>query len=150
MRGEEAERLAEGLLEIHRLLKRSIQTFLDREGLPWGRVIILRQLGDEGGLTVSELSRRIGQSKGHVSVLVEQMAAEGLVRKAADPLDQRLVRLHLTDRAQEVRAGLQRKYRRFLAGLLAELPPEVAEAMTSGLQHLRTTLTNGNGEKEGA
>lgn len=139
--GRDAETLAQVLQDLQRILRDHICTFLSQRNIPFGHVALLRQLGEEDGLTISELGRRLGQSKGYVSVLVEQLQQEGLVRKVPDPADQRMIRVHVTPRAEDRREQFLREYRHFLAGLLSDLTPDEIRAITADLQRLRTTLS---------
>lgn len=140
MHGREAEELAQLLQEIQRLLRQRICAFLEQQGIPFAWALMLWKLGEEPGLTISELGRRLQQSKGYVSVQVEQMEREGLVQKLGDPDDQRVLRLHLTDRAVAWQAALQQDYRQFLADLLAAVPVPELQDMIAALKRLRDTL----------
>lgn len=147
MTGHEAEELATVLQDLQRRLRQCICDFLDQKGVPAGRAAILWQLGAEAGLTVSELSRRLGQSKGYVSVLLEQMQQEGLLRKLPDPADQRLLRLSLTEPGHELRTALRREYRLFLADLLAGIPAAEVRTLTRGLRDLQEDLARRLGKR---
>src|SRR5919109_2235759 len=50
-----------------------------------------------GGLKMSELSRRMMVSGGNVTGLTDQLEAEGLVVRVADPNDRRAYTVQLTD-----------------------------------------------------
>ncbi len=77
MQGEEAERLAWLLQDIQRSLRTLTDRCLAEHGVPFAKAAIQRQLGSESGLTVSELSRRLGLSKGYLSVTLDRLVQDG-------------------------------------------------------------------------
>ncbi len=68
-------------------------------GFPWhgeARGELLTHLGPEG-LTQSELTARMGFSKQAVQQLLDQLESDGVVSRAADPLDRRARHIRLTE-----------------------------------------------------
>jgi DNA-binding MarR family transcriptional regulator len=141
--GNDAEELAQNLTEIQRILRGYISDFLRQRGISEAQAGIIRHIGQRDGLTVSELSRFLGQSKGYVSVLLDQMQTEGLVCKVPCQTDQRLVRLHLTKAAIAMRENLMDDYRHFLASLLERLSTDEIRVINAGLQQVRVALDKG-------
>jgi DNA-binding MarR family transcriptional regulator len=64
---------------------------------------VLRQL-DGGGLKQTELTARMGFSKQAVQQLLDQLEADGLVRRLPDPADRRIRHVERTERGAELAA----------------------------------------------
>ncbi|MGK9235173.1 MarR family transcriptional regulator [Inquilinus limosus] len=82
-------------------------------------------------VTIGELAERLVQRHHSTVGLVDRLEALGLVRREADPADRRRALVALTDRAEEVLAGLSASHRAelrrlgpTLAALLERLGPE--------------------------
>src|SRR5262249_12434124 len=107
-------------------------------------MMVMLQIQREPGVTLSELARRSGIAKSHVSGTVEALHRRGMVAKQTDPDDQRLLRLYLTDAAS---ASLQPLFVN-LRGRLAEgagaVPEERQAALVESLQELREALRRVN------
>lgn len=140
-----AEEIVDLLREVNRLVRERMVRYLQEQGLPhspsWAPVV--RHVAACPGVTVNELSRRLGMAKSHVSVLAEQLQGEGLLRKEPDPRDQRLVRLFLTEAGASLRAQWQETYRAFLGQTVRSLPEEQAAHLLEGLRALRAALGAG-------
>ncbi|BDG61599.1 MarR family winged helix-turn-helix transcriptional regulator [Caldinitratiruptor microaerophilus] len=138
-----AEEIVDLLREVNRLVRERMARFLQEQGLPhspsWAPVV--RHVAMCPGVTVNELSRRLGMAKSHVSILAEQLQGEGILRKEPDPHDQRLVRLFLTDEGARLRGRWQETYRAFLAATVRSLPEDRAEHLLDGLRALRAALS---------
>lgn len=134
------EVLVDLLHDVQRKLAEQMRVVCQEHGIPPAFVVIGGALRGEPGITVSELARRTGMAKSHVSNTIEELARRGWVDKHTDPADQRLLRLHLTpsatDRWQQVRASM----RGLLAELVAEIPEGQTAALVDGLQVLKALL----------
>lgn len=137
MKNHDIEVMLRLLQDVQRILKHHAAEFLEREGVPWTTVVILRHVGDTPGITVTELGRRCGLSKGYVSVLLDQMEVDGWIHKSPDPNDQRRKRLRLSDAGVSFRSSLERKHLEFLHQRLQAISPSHLDAIIVGLQHLR-------------
>lgn len=107
-------------------------------------LILIRVTAHEPGITLSELARRAGIAKSHVSKLVDQLVQQGYFEKRPDPADQRLVRLYLTVRAGEIKRELEGRALSVLSGIVSEMPEHEVEAIVHGLRLLRSALTKSN------
>lgn len=142
--------LADLLHEVHRKVAEQMRGLLQGHEIPPTFMMIGRVLGAEPGITVSELARRTGIAKSHVSNTIDDLARRGWVEKRADPGDQRLLRLYLsrsaTDNWTQIRASMRAR----LAELVAEIPEEKTAALIDGLQALKELLdrTPGKGPTE--
>lgn len=132
----DALRLLDG---VQRLLRERLVAFFGERGFTVGEGQVLQWVQREPGLTVSELSRRMGLSKGHVSGVVDRLVQGGLMRRDADSQDHRQVRLALTEGGAGYCSGLVEQYRRMMEDLVAGLGHE-AEGLFTGLSSIRRGL----------
>lgn len=95
---------------LWRHVNRQMRELMYRAGkefdVPPFSFMLLRHIKEEPGITLSELARRVGAAKSHASTTVEQLVQDGYVEKRADPSDQRVLRLHVTEAARRMFAGL--------------------------------------------
>lgn len=123
--------------EMHERLKAA---FREVEFSP-ATVTLLRRIHRVPGVNVGQLARHAGTVKSHVSKLVEQLVAQGLVEKRSDPDDQRLVRLYLTQAADEMRAQMEARMQTAWAGIVEEIPEDELESVVSGLRQIQRAMT---------
>jgi DNA-binding MarR family transcriptional regulator len=122
---------------INRTLGRRVADQMKPADLPAGTHLVLHLAHDRPGLTVSELSRAVGQAKSRTSVIVDWLADKGLVEKRADPGDQRLVRVYATPRVEVLWKDMHRMMEDMMGDLLADLDPEQRDSLVAALRLLR-------------
>jgi DNA-binding MarR family transcriptional regulator len=103
---------------------------------------LLRAVAQEPGISLNELARRKHMPKSLVSMIIGELSLEGLVRKAPDPADQRLTRLHLTVAGMHELDRWRAAYRAIAARELGTLAPDDAAQLLSGLRALRAAMTS--------
>src|SRR5690349_20860251 len=72
-----------------------------------GAAPLLLHLGDEDGLTLSELARRCELENSTLTPLVDDLERHDLVARARDRDDRRVVRIHLTAQGRELEPRLR-------------------------------------------
>lgn len=138
------------LHRIHRLLHRHMGSKM--HGLPVtpAQMGMLWMVGLKPGVTVSEMARRGMMTKSNISVIVERLCREGLLEKRPDEADQRLLRLYLAARGQEIlnRIGAQHlaATRAALTGLTGEQLNQVAGSLELLLSTIKKNLAAGSDE----
>jgi DNA-binding MarR family transcriptional regulator len=105
---------------------------------------LLRHIAKDPGLTIGELSRRSGTVKSHVSKMVEQLVAQGLVEKRPDPSDQRLVRLVPTKTATDSKAEMEAKVQTAWLAVIQEIPDEEMDEVVRGMRIMLAALQRSN------
>lgn len=114
-------------------------------GHPWfaeARGALFRFVGPKG-ISQSELAHRARVSKQAVQQLLDQLEADGIVERIADPLDQRAKRIVLTkaglraahdanDAKRQVEEAFRRKLGRDALGELKSLLDRLVEAKAAG------------------
>jgi DNA-binding MarR family transcriptional regulator len=122
---------------VTRVIGRRVSQELKGSLLPPSTGLLLHVAHERPGLTVSELARTTGQAKSRVSVLVDQLAGEGLLIKQADPSDRRLVRVYAGPRVEEWRQSFHRMMEDLMAELLADLGADEQSSLVAALRKLR-------------
>lgn len=142
---ERHEPLVDLLQAVNRGMFELIRDVLDRHGLPVASRAVMHQISHTPGITLSEISRRTGMAKSHVSKTINGLEQQGLLERRPDPADQRAVRLHPTPRAAAHFAQFQAEMRERLSAVVAALPEERLDPVIAGLQALKTALGQGKG-----
>ncbi len=127
-----AVRLATDLEQVIGLLR----SLVAPSGLSMTAAATLAALERKGPSRLTALAAREGVTQPAMTQLITRLQDTGLVCRAADPADGRVVRVSITD---EGRATLGRRRARRaerLAGLLAQLTPEHRAALTAALPAL--------------
>ncbi len=134
------ERLVELLRDVNRSMGKSVREILNEDGIPFSMMVIIKNLRMVPGITTSELSRRTGIAKSHVSNIIRQLNAKGWVEKRTDAADQRILRLYLAPTANAEMQTLGGKIRAQLNTLVADLPEERVVQLIEGLSELKAIL----------
>ena len=99
-----------------------------------------------GGLTMSELSRRLMVTGGNVTGITDMLEAEGLVARVAHPTDRRAYTVKLTAAGRRVFARMAAAHESWIVDLLAGLDAheqaEVYRLLARLKQHLQATRDN--------
>ncbi|WP_418277824.1 MarR family transcriptional regulator [Isoptericola jiangsuensis] len=81
---------------------RDASVVLAREGATLDEWMILDVLGDEDGLTMSQLRESVGVDKATLGRRVDALVTRALVYREVDGLDRRVIRVHLSSRGRDV------------------------------------------------
>ncbi|MFF2146740.1 MarR family winged helix-turn-helix transcriptional regulator [Kitasatospora sp. NPDC058190] len=137
-----AEEFSALMVGIQRMLRRRLRQGLEQPRLRGAQVELLRLVTDSPGLRVSDAAQELCLAGNSVSTLVNQLVAQDLLRREADPGDRRAALLYATGQAKE-RIEAWRSRRRALVGeLVAALPEQERAALAAAVPALRS-LTRG-------
>ena len=147
---DDAARVAGHLEAVRRVLRASIWAAAQSHPVPLTppQVHALQVLVDEVrasgvGLSLSELSRRMGLAHSTVSGIVTRLERRDLLRRAPDPDDGRFVRIELTEPVREwVQRELPATRHRPLAAALAKASDDERAAILEGLATLERLLAD--------
>jgi len=76
---------------------------LEQLGLTYPRYLAMLVLWERDDISVKELGERLFLDSGTLTPLLKSLAASGLVERARDPADERVVRIALTEKGRELR-----------------------------------------------
>ena len=110
-------------------------------GISLARFDLMSQLERVGGgLTMSEVSRRMMVSNGATTSLVDRLVEDGLVQREAHPEDRRTTLLHLTDQGRARFLTMAREHEDWITALLEGLDAAAKQDLLSGLAALKHHL----------
>lgn len=134
------ELLIDLLREVNRGLGKYVKDILAEHDLPITMGIVTRQIGSTPGITISELSRRTGIAKSHISKTIHELDERGWVEKREDSTDQRLLRLYLNPIAIKYLEQARQDIRQRINELVADIPEERAIELVVGLTDIKAAL----------
>lgn len=120
-------------------MNRLYKPLLDPLGITYPQYLALVALRTKEGRTVSELGERLFLESNTLTPLIKRLEAAGLVTRTRDTADERVVRIHLTDRGRAVADEALRCVPAQVAAA-SGLTRARAEAMNADLSVLRGTL----------
>jgi DNA-binding MarR family transcriptional regulator len=137
---------------LHRLFKSVGQAFRQQilqqmraEGITEvfpGAVPLILHLGDEDGLTMSELARRCGLESSTLTPLMDELERYGLAARARDPDDRRVVRLYLTESGRTLEPRLRGLLMRLQEVALIGVSEEELATLHQVLERMAANLNN--------
>ncbi len=92
-------------------------------------------------LSVSDLARRQGVSQPAMTQLLDRMASDGLVERAAPGADRRLTRIHLTEAGRAALTTRRTRRADRVTGQLERLTAEERAALARALPALETLVS---------
>ena len=148
--------------QVGRLHHKRAHALLEELGLYHGQPRLLLALWHEEGPTQSELADRLHVAPATITKMLQRMAEAGFVERQRDSVDQRLVRVYLTDagravqeRVQQVWAQMEREVlegfdeeeRRQLRAYLLRILENLREREGKAL-HRGTQRTHGEAQRK--
>ena len=109
----------------------------DRVTPPQLRVLLL--VADRGRINIGAVARGLGVHPSSATRTCDRMVGMGLLHRYDDPGDRRNLVIELTAVGRELLAEVDTRHRDAIAAVLAGLPPESRESLTSALRTLATT-----------
>lgn len=134
-----AEEVATLLREVNRGLRRRMEA-CDTAGLTIPQAVTMRIAAHNPGLTLTELSQKMGLANSTVSGIVDRLEREGLLLRTPDPADRRVFRVNPTPAAEVRRERYASAVRAALTGVLGRLSPEELSSLRAALAALARAL----------
>lgn len=91
------------LTATHKAMRAVAEEHMRRHGLHLGQNLVLAALWERDGRTPGELAAALNVTTPTIVKMATRMSAAGLLVRRRDDLDNRLVRLYLTDRGRALR-----------------------------------------------
>ena len=76
---------------------RVYKPMLDKLGITYPQYLVLHALWEQDARTIGAIAERLALESSTITPLVKRLAAAGLVTRERDPVDERNVRVRLTD-----------------------------------------------------
>ncbi|AUY50382.1 MULTISPECIES: MarR family winged helix-turn-helix transcriptional regulator [Streptomycetaceae] len=131
------------IFRASRLLEQGIKDYFEANGLESWEYDVLATLlraGDSSTLRMGDLAGAAMISPGALTNRIDRLAAKGLVTRATDPDNRRLVRTSLTDEGRRLADGLIEGHLANELSLIEALTPEERELLTGVLRKLLLSL----------
>ena len=143
----EQELLIDLLKEVNKRIGEEVREVLSLHGIAAASMIVAKNIKIEPGITISELARRTGIAKSHVSNIIKELSQRGWVEIQADASDHRLLRLFLTQSATKLMEVVGAAIRKRLSDLLSGLSEARTTEIITSLQDIQNALEQAK-EKE--
>jgi MarR family 2-MHQ and catechol resistance regulon transcriptional repressor len=112
------------------------------------RVMVVVVLRKHGSLPMGSIAAYVGLPKSNITALVDDLEAEGVVRRRRDEADRRITNVELTAKGRALCAREYDAYEQSVAAIFDALPSAERGPMLSGLERL-TRLLRGAADAEG-
>lgn len=129
---------------VNREMRELVRSTVSQHDLPPLAFPVLYHIRKEQGVTVSELARRIGAAKSHISTLTDTLARDGYIEKQSDPSDQRLIRMYLTRSAADLLQEHEERSQAMWATVFEQLPEKDLEDLGRFLRNLLGAFEHAN------
>ena len=137
----ESDHLLDGLFAVWRVMRRSISTN-QRSTLTLEQFWLLRQLRQNGPLSVGELSSVLGVTPGSVTVACKRLEKDGHVTRDRQVHDERIVRVALTPEANEILEGWLAHRRDVFAQFLEQFEPHEQEHLMHMIERVLEVVSS--------
>ncbi len=142
---EDAEQVVKYLRDIRALLKRTEEAEISSLELTPPQIDVLRELATNNGLSLKELSARVGLAHSTVSGIVDRLEQRGLLNRQPDPDDKRVTRIYADRQVVEFQDKTLYSLRGSLvAQALQQATPEEREQIIGGIAKLYALLAAGD------
>ena len=137
---EQAEKISALLTTINKKIHLDFARHLESFGLTVPQMFVLRILGTENDLSISELSKRVGLTNSTVSGIVDRLEKEGYVQRQRDEKDRRVVYVKLTEKSRKLKQQIPVFKHDYFGSWIKELEHEKVEQIIESLSILARVL----------
>jgi len=130
-------------------MRSTLSEIVSGESTP-SRVMVVVILRKHGSLPMGTIAGYVGLPKSNITALVDDLEAEGVLRRRRDEADRRITHVELTSKGRAVCAREYDAYEESLAALFDALPAAERASMISGLERLTRLLRADDGDKAAA
>ncbi|MEA2038269.1 MAG: MarR family transcriptional regulator [Thermodesulfobacteriota bacterium] len=109
---------------VARKMTRIIQEVLTPYRLTTTQFFLLTALYEEDGILISALAQKVALDRATLTGLLDRMDRDDLIERRPDAEDRRAIRIHLTQKAEELRKELTDLYHRNNSSFLSLLTQE--------------------------
>lgn len=138
--------------EISPLLTRAKRMWAERcqeRGLSVTHFQVLAVLDSAGPLSMSRLADHMGVSLPNATGIISRMEERGVIERAHDDVDRRLVMVRLTDAGRDVTRELSDLHRSQLSALIGAMPIAQQENLLRAVRDVRSAIERRTAATEG-
>jgi DNA-binding MarR family transcriptional regulator len=110
------------------------------EGMTYPRMRLIHQLAEDGPLMMNVLSERLNVSARNITVLVDGLEKDSLVRRVSHPTDRRATLIEITDEGKRIHKRIYAVHAERAAALFDALSQDEQTALLALLDKLRVAL----------
>src|SRR5258708_12342280 len=133
----EAEIIIKHMEAIRSILDMAEEQDIASSGLTLPQIAVLRHLNAEDGLSLKELSERLGLAHSTVSGIVDRLERRGLLHRRPDANDKRFTRIYADPKVTEyVTTTYYSRRSELLPGILPQIPPPQHDRILEIFQNL--------------
>jgi DNA-binding MarR family transcriptional regulator len=125
----DANRLADFVLFTQRSCILNLSKELNRGSLSYPQFFLLTYLSSEEYLTMTDIANKMGHSTAAATGLVDRIEKLGYVERIHASEDRRKIMVRITSKGVELVSHMRKEIATDLAGILASLDDEAAEAV---------------------
>jgi DNA-binding MarR family transcriptional regulator len=125
---------------VYKAQMRSILSEVSSHESTPSRVMVVVVLRRNGPLPMGSIAMHVGLPKSNITALVDDLEAEGVLRRKPDEADRRITQVELTAKGRALCAREYDAYEQSLAALFDVLPAAERAAMLSGFERLTRHL----------
>lgn len=133
---QDAQQIAGQIRALDRAVNREIHRDIAESGLTGPQVRALEVLFDSGPLSLKELSGRLHLTHSTVSGIIDRLERRRYVRRAPDPQDHRVSRIHVTDEVNRYAKMAPRRLFSPLVDAMRGVPPDERQRFIRTLKSL--------------
>lgn len=141
---EELVHQAEHLNFLIRTLNRKFRQYMLSQtigcGLTVPQIHLMQELFQNPGITLSELSIRLGLAKSTVSGIVDRLEKQGKVIRKRNDQDRRVVHIDLSPEISELNHNLSLMRTNYLGGFLTSMTKEEITGLINGLEKINSLM----------
>jgi len=124
------------LIQIFRSHRSALQVALADHELHPGQELLLLQLGEQDGLTQSELVLRLQIQPPTLTRMLNRMVSTGIIERKPDPGDRRISRVYLTPTGRKLQKPILDIWIELENSILAKLTPDQKSILQNLLQRV--------------
>lgn len=136
----QATRIRELIQRIRQMSRDILAAYVDPYGLTVPQFMVLGELAQDSGQTLSQLAFRLGMAMSTVSGIVDRLEAQGLVIRERDPQDRRNIHLALGKGMQDLSSQVLAIHQQYMHDLASRLSPEEIQSIITALETLNEVL----------
>ena len=133
----DADRLADFVLFTQRSCILNLSTELNKGNISFPQFFLLTYLSSEEYLTMSDIAKKMGHSTAAATGLVDRLEKLSYVERVHAAEDRRKIMVRITAKGTEIVAHMRKEIANDLAGILAGLDEDQAEA----LEHTKRAIS---------